>query len=92
MILVRPSRRPLRGLLVSLLHRRTGVKSVVRSRMGALSLLGCTRPLLSTVPHPLLLSARTAAGAARRARMRKGRDMEHFVGIDVAKDRLDVHL
>ena len=70
-----------------------------RWRMGALSLLGPISPLLSLVPNPSVPSARTVARAAPtarpgRARMRKEGDgtWKHFVGIDVAKDRLDVHL
>src|SRR4029077_19373323 len=65
------SRRRLRRLLVSLDHRDAAVKKVSRWRMGAQRLLGATSPFLSTAPHPPVLSARTVAGAARRARMRK---------------------
>ena len=60
-------------------------------------LLGPISPLLSPAPHPSVPSARTVARAAPtarpgRARMRKDGTWKHFVGIDVAKDRLDVHV
>jgi hypothetical protein len=64
------SARSAQRFLVSLVRHGAGVKLVLRRRMGALTLLGPISPLLSTVPHPSVPSARTVARAARRARMR----------------------
>src|SRR6266571_3494394 len=68
--------------------RKVGA-AVADGSPGALSLLGSTSPLLSLVSHPLVPSARTVAGAARRARMRKDGT---WSTLSESKDRLDVHL
>ena len=66
-----------------------------RQRAGVRNPLGRRRPWESKVPRPSSTRTRTVAGAAKRARL--GKDGAEWklsspgsVGIDVAKDRLDI--
>src|SRR5260370_38031278 len=69
-----------------------------RGKVGAAVADGSPQPPRVYQPAPEL-GAPSAASLSPNSRQGRqasphaqGRDMEHFVGIDVAKDRLDVHL